>query len=85
MNARLTILALALVLPTGGVGQSPIVIHAGQVLDGTGEALGPATIVVEGTTITSVAEGAAPSATYDLSDLTVMPGGMSISNSERTV
>ena len=56
--------------------QEPIVIRAGEVLDGTGRALGPATIVVEGSMITEVGPAGARTPTYDLSGLTLMPGGI---------
>ena len=49
-------------------------IHAATVLDGTGKTLRNATIVVQGSRITSIETGAAGSATYDLGTLTVIPG-----------
>ena len=72
----LAILVLALALPTGGQAQSSIVIRAGEVLDGTGRALGPSTIVVQGSSIADIAASGSRQPTYDLSGLTVMPGGI---------
>ena len=72
----LACLLLALTLPTGARAQSSIVIRAGQVLDGTGRALGPSTIVIQGSSIAEVGASAALQPTYDLSGLTVMPGGI---------
>ncbi len=69
-------LALATAAPTPVRAQAPIVIHAGGLLDGTGGASGPTTVVVEGTTIVSVEPGHARPATYDLSAFTLMPGGI---------
>jgi imidazolonepropionase-like amidohydrolase len=54
-------------------GQS-IRIHAATVIDGSGKTLRNATIVVQGSKITSVEIGNAANATYDLGQLTVMPG-----------
>lgn len=69
-------LMLALALPAAGQAQSPIVIRAGEVLDGTGRALGPSTIVVQGSMITDVSASGSRLPTYDLSGLTLMPGGI---------
>lgn len=86
VTVALSILALvvgALATPHDSRAQAPIVLRAGEVLDGTGRALGPSTIVVDGSTIAEIsvagstvtADGSrAPD--YDLSDLTVMPGGI---------
>ena len=71
-----TALALVLTLPGAALAQAPIVIHAGQVLDGTGGALGPSTIVVEGSVIASISSDQSQAPTYDLSNFTVMPGGI---------
>ncbi len=53
-----------------------IVIHAGTMFDGTGKVLRDVRIVVRRGKIESVKQhaGAVPDATYDFSDLTVMPG-----------
>jgi len=49
-------------------------IHAATVLDGTGRTLRNATIVVQGSKITSIETGNAGGAAYDLGTLTVIPG-----------
>src|SRR5919198_1420522 len=49
-------------------------IRAATLLDGTGKVLRNATIVVQGSKITSVENGSASAATYDLGSLTVIPG-----------
>lgn len=76
MHSTLARIALALALPTTALAQAPIVIRAGQVLDGTGRTLGPSTIVIDGSTIASVTADRSRTPTYDLSNLTVMPGGI---------
>lgn len=76
MRNTLAGFVLALALPTAAATQEPIVIRAGELLDGTGRALGPSTIVVTGSAITAIGGGAAGTPTYDLSDFTLMPGGI---------
>jgi imidazolonepropionase-like amidohydrolase len=57
------------------VAQTPTIrIHADTVLDGTGKTLRNATIVVQGSKITSIETGGAAGATYNLGQLTVIPG-----------
>lgn len=51
-----------------------VVLKAGTLLDGKGGSLRDATILVEGSKIASVGSESAEGVTYDLSDLTVMPG-----------
>lgn len=70
------VLALMLAMPLRAQAQSPIVIRAGEVLDGTGRALGPSTIVVRGSSIAELIASGSRQPTYDLSGLTVMPGGI---------
>src|SRR5437763_16492604 len=53
---------------------SSIRIHAAKILDGTGRVLSNATIVVQGSKITAIETGNAGTATYNLGQLTVMPG-----------
>ena len=73
--ALLTVLVLP--LPTSTYAQSAqITINAGEILDGTGRTLGPGTIIIEGSTISAVLNVRSPSATYDLSGYTLMPGGI---------
>ena len=55
--------------------QGPAVrIHAATVLDGSGRTLRNQTIVVQGSKITSIETGNAANATYNLGQLTIMPG-----------
>lgn len=70
------VLALFLALPTVAIAQAPLVIRAGQVLDGRGAALGPSTLLIDGSRIVSVTGDVSREPTYDLSDLTLMPGGI---------
>jgi imidazolonepropionase-like amidohydrolase len=58
------------------VAQAPaaIRIHAATVLDGTGRTLRNATVVVQGSKITAVETGTAANATYNLGQVTVVPG-----------
>jgi len=49
-------------------------IHANTLLDGTGRSVQNATVVVNGSTITSVESGSGSNATYDLGALTLLPG-----------
>src|SRR3982750_1253061 len=49
-------------------------IRAANILDGTGKVLHNATIVVQGSKITSIDTGNAGAATYNLGQLTVIPG-----------
>ncbi len=69
-------LLVALLLPqlARGVQTQRIVINAGTLLDGKGGTLHDVTIVLEGSKILSVGSEAAEGVTYDLGDLTVMPG-----------
>ena len=69
-------LLVALLLPQLAHGGQPrrTVIKTGTLLDGKGGVLREATIVVEGTKIVSIGSEVVEGITYDLSDLTVMPG-----------
>src|SRR5438067_8675994 len=53
---------------------SSIRIHAATVVDGTGRTLKNATITVQGSKITSIDTGNSSGATYNLGQLTVIPG-----------
>jgi imidazolonepropionase-like amidohydrolase len=70
---------VALAVAAASVGLSaqttPVVrIHAAKIVDGAGKVLTDATIVVQGSKITSIEPGGAAGATYNLGALTVMPG-----------
>jgi imidazolonepropionase-like amidohydrolase len=58
------------------VAQAPatIRIHAATVLDGTGRTLRNATVVVQGSKITAVETGTPANATYNLGQVTILPG-----------
>src|SRR6266700_1041949 len=49
-------------------------IRAATVIDGTGKVLRNATILVQGSKITSIDTGVSGSASYNLGQLTVLPG-----------
>jgi imidazolonepropionase-like amidohydrolase len=72
ISAAVTTMAAAIGLSA----QAPPVVrlHAARVVDGSGKVLTNATIVVQGSKITSIDTGGADGATYDLGSLTVMPG-----------
>jgi imidazolonepropionase-like amidohydrolase len=74
MRLPAALFALILTAPTL-VAQTPTIrIHADTVLDGTGKTLKNATIVVQGSKITAIETGGAAGATYNLGQLTVIPG-----------
>jgi imidazolonepropionase-like amidohydrolase len=74
MRLPAALFAVLLAAPTL-VAQTPAIrIHADTVLDGTGKTLRNATIVVQGSKITSIETGNAAGATYNLGQLTVIPG-----------
>jgi imidazolonepropionase-like amidohydrolase len=56
--------------------QAPVTITAGEALDGTGQSLGPTTIVVADGRITTVRAASRERPDYDLSGYTLMPGGI---------
>jgi imidazolonepropionase-like amidohydrolase len=75
MRLNAALFALLLAAPSL-VAQSPaaVRIRAAQVLDGSGQTLRNATIVVQGSKITSIETGPGGTPTYNLGQLTVMPG-----------
>jgi imidazolonepropionase-like amidohydrolase len=76
MRTNATIVAVIAASSIGLSAQnSPAIrLHAAKVVDGTGKVLTNATIVVEGSKITSITTGGGAGATYELGQLTVMPG-----------
>jgi imidazolonepropionase-like amidohydrolase len=55
--------------------QTPTIrIHSARVVDGAGKVLTNATVVVQGSKITAIESGSGGRATYDLAQLTVLPG-----------
>ena len=75
-TAFLSLSLAAAISCAGGAQTDPILIRAGQILDGTGQALGPGMVWVQGSTILRVTDDTAATPTYDLSHLTLMPGGI---------
>ena len=74
MRLHAALFALFLAAPAL-VAQAPIVrVHAATVLDGTGRTLRNATVVVQGSKITAVETGTPANATYNLGQVTVLPG-----------
>lgn len=74
MRLPAALFAVLLTAPALVAQTSSIRIHADTVLDGTGKTLRNATIVVQGSKITSIETGGAAGATYNLGQLTVIPG-----------
>jgi imidazolonepropionase-like amidohydrolase len=68
--------AIALLMFVSGIasGQETITIRAGTLLDGKGERVKDSTIVIEGPRIVRVDSGVTAQPTYDLRNLTVLPG-----------
>src|SRR3990172_1530271 len=54
--------------------EGPVVIRAGRLIDGKGGVTRNATVVVEGSRIARVHTAAGTRASYDFSNLTVLPG-----------
>ena len=76
MTGRRLILLFALLIPSLTVAQSqPIVLRVGTAIDGRGGTFHNTSIVIEGSRIARIDAGA-PDVTYDLTGLTVMPGGI---------
>ncbi len=75
MKLMIGFLCGVLVTACAGMSQEkPIVVRAGTLLDGKGETLHGAAIVIEGSRISRVGATAGAVVTYDLQGLTVMPG-----------
>ena len=73
---RFQALLFAIVLSSAALfAQEPSTrIHAATVIDGTGKVLKNATVVVRGSKITSIDTGGTGSASYNLGQLTILPG-----------
>src|SRR5262249_13629152 len=74
MKLKGALLAALLASPALLAQSQTIRIHASTVIDGTGKTLRNATIVVQGSKITSIDTGSPANATYELGQLTVLPG-----------
>ncbi len=74
LKAALFAAAMALFVVALAAQNPTVRIHAATVLDGGGKTLRNATVVVQGSKITSIETGSAANATYDLGARTIMPG-----------
>ena len=75
MRVDAALFALVLAAPALVAAQgAPIRVHAATVLDGTGRTLRNTTVVVQGSKITAVEAGTPAGATYNLGQLTILPG-----------
>jgi imidazolonepropionase-like amidohydrolase len=74
MKLTAALFAVLLVMPALMAQNQTVRIHAATVLDGTGKTLKNATIVVQGSKITSIETGGAAGADYELGQLTLVPG-----------
>jgi imidazolonepropionase-like amidohydrolase len=74
MKLKAALFAVLLISPALLAQNQTVRIHAATILDGTGKVLKNATIVVQGSKITSIETGNASNPTYDLGRLTVVPG-----------
>ncbi|HMB80254.1 MAG TPA: amidohydrolase family protein [Vicinamibacterales bacterium] len=74
MKLKAALFAVLLAAPALLAQNQTVRIHAATVLDGTGRTLRNATIVVQGSKITSIETGGAANANYELGQLTIVPG-----------
>src|SRR6476646_8588439 len=75
MRMHVVVIAVALAAAAVSAQEPTVRIHAARVVDGAGKVIQNATVVVQGSKITAVEAGAsAGRATYDLGQLTLMPG-----------
>jgi imidazolonepropionase-like amidohydrolase len=74
MRLNAALFAVLLTAPALLAQNQTVRIHAATVLDGTGKTLKNATIVVQGSKITSIETGGAANASYELGQLTIVPG-----------
>jgi imidazolonepropionase-like amidohydrolase len=75
MRLHAALFAVFLAAPALVGAQAPAIrVHAATVLDGTGRTLRNATVVVQGSKITAVETGTPANATYNLGQVTLLPG-----------
>ena len=74
MKLKAALFAVLLATPTVTAQNQVVRIHAATVVDGTGKTLKNATIVVQGSKITSIETGSTGNVSYELGQLTVVPG-----------
>ncbi len=78
MKIHVLVFAAAITSAVVSAQDQTVRIRAAKIIDGTGKILTNATIVVQGSKITSIDAGNASTATYNLGQLTVMPGMMDV-------
>jgi len=74
LKAMLAVAAVTVVAAVLSAQDQSIRIRAATIVDGTGKVLRNATVVVQGSKITSIDTGNSGAATYNLGQLTVIPG-----------
>jgi imidazolonepropionase-like amidohydrolase len=74
MRLKAALFVLLMATPSLMAQPAAIRIHAASLLDGTGRVIRNATVVVQGSKITAIETGSAANATYNLGQLTIMPG-----------
>ena len=74
MKLKAALFVLLVAAPSLMAQPAPIRIHAAALIDGTGRMIRNATVVVQGSRITAIETGTAANATYNLGQLTIMPG-----------
>ena len=74
LKAMLAVAAVTVVAAVLSAQDQSIRIRAATIVDGTGKVLRNATVVVQGSKITSIDTGNSGAATYNLGQLTVVPG-----------
>jgi len=74
MKLKIALFVTLLAVPTLTAQTQVIRIHAATVIDGTGKTLKNATVVVQGSKITSIENGSPANVSYELGQLTIVPG-----------
>jgi imidazolonepropionase-like amidohydrolase len=74
MRLKAALFVLLMATPSLMAQPAAIRIHAAALLDGTGRVIRNATVVVQGSKITAIETGSAANATYNLGQLSIMPG-----------
>jgi imidazolonepropionase-like amidohydrolase len=74
MRLKAALFVLLMATPSLMAQPAAIRIHAASLLDGTGQVIRNATVIVQGSKITAIETGSAANATYNLGQLTIMPG-----------
>ncbi len=74
MRLKAALFVLLAAAPSLIAQPATIRVHAAALLDGTGRMVRNATVVIQGSKITAIETGTAANATYNLGQLTIMPG-----------